>query len=304
MFTYQMTMTGGMHRFSSIPCQDYIVIEKAHGIIAACLCDGAGSYDLAGQGAFGMARMISKYIAGDFNQLFMADDDRVRRSILRQIRSTLCRLSNWHDVPEDEFGSTLLAVATDGKYYLAVMLGDGMIISRNANTGCLRPVAMPDRQGSLNATCLTTSSPEEIMSRLRIVRGEVCSEDAFCLTSDGAERALYNSDGAVAPIVSTLMHAVVDTPEMVDDLYRNLVEQKIRPMDDFSTAILVAREPSLACLTGGRTDPTSRRIGRSMQCYLKARSRGFSRRKAASEAGWHPRESKRRIQRLQALGLD
>lgn len=164
-----------------IPAQDrgYIVNEN-NGIISMALCDGAGSQNMSGEGAGEVSKLIAEMINNNWEQYKKAFPSEVRKEIYIAIKLKLKELSQLYNCNQDDFGSTVVALATDGEICIGIHLGDGAIISKDKDT--IKILSYPVNGVVKEATYLTTS--RYAYDNIRFYRFER-SDSQYMLITDG-----------------------------------------------------------------------------------------------------------------------
>jgi len=307
MFRFGMTHPGRVHAFEGTACQDAVASRMERGIGAIALCDGAGSLAHAAEGGRAMADSISRKLIERFGEYLRMQARDIAEEVAGCIRETVDGLAARHSAERDGFGSTLLAVcceAASGRY-VALHLGDGVIAARSED-GSVRTLSFPDSGREAHSTYLTTSSDAQIRSHLRVIKGD-SRDRAFFMTSDGAERILYAEGGRIlSPAIGDLCAELTLHPARLKGELEECVRFQLKPMDDFSVAILVNMEPSASLFArdAGHGNLRARRVARGYLRYVRGREMGMGRTQAARYAGWRKKHAKRRIAKARALCLD
>ena len=239
-----LLLKGLIHKAEGAPCQDAVAAFRHKRNVALALADGAGSYQYAEVGAKRISRAASRYMARNLDYFLRSSNETVVASILWLIRFELHKLhAEFPETDEYAFASTLLIVGSDGRRYVSFHLGDGAIMQQKGNGIVQMLSAMIPGQD--RGTYLTTSPDEDIMANAMVHRGKA---NAFLLTSDGAERRLYNETEISDSCSVILDNFRCGYGRQYGRYLSDQIKHDLKPTDDFSLGILIADAPSAAVL--------------------------------------------------------
>lgn len=302
MIHYTMALQGRVNRFSDTPCQDAVAKKCRKGITALSLCDGAGSLKCSDIGAKRMAEAFATWACGHFYSLLSKSDTEVIDSAVRLIKDTLYSLAEEYSISPNAFGSTLLVAACDnfGRYFI-LHLGDG-IIAAMSHSGKVFTVSTPE--GIANATYLTCSREELLRKHIRVYRPHNIA--GLFATSDGAQKLLYMEEESkiiVSPEIGNLLLKLRNDRNGFSVGFPAFVDKTVRPLDDFSVAMLTGNINNAACDMGYHRGDSlhKRRIVRSYARYVDALHSGASKAEACKKAGWRKKHWTNRMRIADAM---
>lgn len=292
---------GGIHAFEGVPCQDNVCGVRRGNIQATVLCDGAGSLKGAREAAAVFSKALCEWVVNQYDVLLRLPEAELRQIVAGRIETILTQLSAEDEENRDSFGCTVLLCAANMKTgkALILQLGDGLIVEKSRGKEAValtRPV-----QGSEHrSTYLTTSSRQAILSQLQVFHRS--GNASYFLMSDGAEGALYymNRNTAVLNnVFGDMLDECLLRPSSFQDEMEQLLQNHIRPTDDFSLSILCQDAPDPDAFAAPR-----KRLAKKYARYLAARRQGRSVASAAHLAGWRRRDVKKRRGWLQRQNID
>ena len=293
MYMYAANVAGFVHRDKGRESQDSVARSFRKGVSALALCDGAGSYLFAGEGAREMSRRAARQMARGFRRYAKMPEEQLRGEMAELIAATLFRLRRKYGCEEVEnaFASTLICVGCDAKTgeYLAVHLGDGLFLAEDGEGVKCTPTGRYGTGDRARATVLTTAPAGMLMREMRIQRGRA---ERLVMASDGGENRLYRREwnhNAPTPALGVLLDRLEEAPSSQrSQTLTEVLQYAFRPMDDLSVGILSRR-------------PAGEDLERpEFLRYALAREAGLSRNAAARRAGWGRRNRNRKI--AQAAG--
>ncbi|MDY0749107.1 PP2C family serine/threonine-protein phosphatase [Paucibacter sp. R3-3] len=246
LFTYKVAgacATGRSHIAAQIPCQDAVGFVRKRDMAAVAVADGAGSRAQSQFGAEAVVRAALRMLTGDFDELYelcARDPEAARAFIHEKLMRALKRQANRLECGLDALASTLLCVAHKGDSYVAVHLGDGVIV-RVENDGVAHILSHPDNGEYANTTYFVTDSTAQ--SKIRLYHGtEPPRLAGFALMSDGCAESLYDKRaGTPGAAVSKLLGWTRDKRRSViasilaDNMAQNFTK---RSADDCALALL------------------------------------------------------------------
>lgn len=163
-----------------IPNQDKGCIIRKGNVISLALCDGAGSLALSSAGAREISKLIAEMICNNWEHYRTVLSNEIRKEIYLGVCEKLKELSHKYNCGKEEFGSTILALATDGKECIGIHLGDGAIFSYN--NAEIKILSYPVNGVTTNQTYLTTS--KYAFNNIRFYRFKR-TEKKYMLITDG-----------------------------------------------------------------------------------------------------------------------
>ncbi len=293
MYMYAANVAGFVHRDKGLESQDNVERCFRRGVSALALCDGAGSYPFAAEGAREMSRQAARQMARGFRRYAKMPEEQLRGEMVELIDLTLSRLRRKYGCEEVEnaFASTLICVGCDAKTgeYLAVHLGDGLFLAEKGERVICTATGRYGTGDRARATVLTTAPAGMLLREMQIRRGRA---DRVVAASDGGENRLFRREGrfnAPTPALGVLLNRLEEAPSRQrSQTLTEVLQYAFRPMDDLSVGILSRR-------------PAGEALERpEFVRYALAREAGLGRNAAARRAGWGRRNRKRKI--AQAAG--
>lgn len=297
MLIHTDNMRGLLHELRGEPIQDAVCVLRGKEAAVAVLCDGAGSYTAADEGARVMAAAMAHFLQKSMDKLIHLPEQVVRCLFAERIDQVMRRQIQLH--PERfaadpcAMASTVLCVGyrpASGEY-ISVQLGDGAIVAQDGS-GDLSRVFDPPDFGREFVTALTCMDKPELLQYIQVKKGTAKS---LMLLSDGAQGLFYSLDGSVTDYA----HAFVSDFQRAAG--KAFVEQKHRfleeyaPGDDFSVCVLAGGAPTELRTADfdyrargdlHRRRLRDRRIRRQFCRYSDALDSGFPRKTAIRRAGW------------------
>lgn len=230
---------GLAHIYDHHMLEDFSHTSIHDSVGSAVICDGASCCSKAAPIANALSKTIAHWLVKHFEEAVQSSPEALRRRICRLIRKEQYRLQSVLRCSIEDLGCTLVAAAIESGSgrYVAIQLGDGIIIGRD-QSGALLRVTQPDQGQEDRATYLTCCDNETVFSHLQIVTGT--SMAGLLCTSDGLEGLLY---AANAPAVSTDCAKILQCPSepwIVSTLLNNIEASDYVPLDDYSIAVVMA----------------------------------------------------------------
>lgn len=292
---------GGIHAFENIPCQDNIYGMRRGDIQVSVLCDGAGSLKGAREAAATFSKALCEWAAEYFDVLSCLPEMELRNNVANQIEITLTELSEKHSENRNSFGCTILLCATNTRIgkSLILQLGDGLIVEKREGEETMA-LTTPVQGDQHRSTYLTTSSKQAILSKLQVYHRKGIA--SYFLMSDGAEGALYNVMGnevMLTDVFEDMLSECLLRPSSFLNEMNHLLQDHIRPTDDFSLSILCQDAPGPDAFA-----VPCKRVARKYAQYLTARRQGKSIAAAARLTGWHRRDITKRRAWLRQHNID
>lgn len=200
-------MTGASHLRANRPCQDALHCEERQGAWVLALADGHGTCPRGGEGAWAAVRVASDWLL-DFHAS-LAPAVRARLSLLRDLTGEPFRrrlVQEWErrvrqEDPREgleaeavlrEHGTTVLCVLVAAEFLLFLQLGDGDILSVDAEGRVSRvleagPPLVGDETSSL-------CSPQAWQLMRVAIQPPPDGERLLLVATDGYSKS-YESDG-------------------------------------------------------------------------------------------------------------
>ena len=218
-------------------------------VVAACVCDGAGSVTFGYVGASVVSSTLTKWLVRHFPFAHSASAHDVKARLMPELISKLGRVASGKNTALRSFATTIVAVAVaeDGSG-MSIHLGDGGIIGRFGSK--LRAVSVPMKGEFANETYFV--SDRDAADRIRILRwgpsgvcdgeSELETANGYLLFSDGLETSLlHRTTQEVAPAASTMLSWLDKYPEVevAASVERNLNDVfRLRTMDDCTLVLM------------------------------------------------------------------
>lgn len=194
------SVIGAGHIIQGLPCQDASAYRPLNAECAiAVVCDGAGSCAHADLGAAQtVAFALTHFEALMQQQRFFArlptpkDWQRLAKQTLLRVRTDLKAYSEQHGIAFNSLSCTLMVVLVCPKGLLVTHIGDGRAGYCTA-AGEWHPMLMPFKGEEANQTVFITATQLDAKGINTYIESRVIAEPvkAFCLLSDGCERACY-----------------------------------------------------------------------------------------------------------------
>jgi hypothetical protein len=198
---------GVSHIKTDVRCQDAVTcLAPIPGSLVAVVCDGAGSAAFGGEGASLTCRIIARKAADHLRANGELPDDQMLWSWTDEVREKLSSASANRAVGRKTFAATLVAAIVTPTSYVALHIGDGAIVGRNAVTGKWQTVSWPQHGDYASTTYFMTDEPE---IRMRITRQDR-DFDALAIFSDGIERLAlsFSKNEPHGPFFDNMFRAV------------------------------------------------------------------------------------------------
>ena len=170
--------------------QDAYAYGKNEKFCCLCLADGAGSKKYSSLGSKYLVMDVRNFFMNNATMLFEENSDQIRSQAMHCIRESLKKTSREQNVNYSELSSTLLCFLTDGKNYITIHLGDGVILAER--DGCLNVLSFPMNGESKFSTSLTTMMTAE--HHLRVCKGTCEKISIVWLMTDGAMYEVFQEN--------------------------------------------------------------------------------------------------------------
>ena len=223
---------GEQHIFLGTECQDYAMTAREDDVLCALLADGAGSVEHSEIAA----RAAVEALCADFMkqpEVWLSMED----SLLKQHIISLSTEAADNAQPGMKPDCTLLMYGQSGQRSILIHTGDGAAI------GCGdRAVLLSSPENGAEAHLTYFLSGPDTPSHIRIMHDPDESLDTIILTSDGAERMLYDQINGVPANAPMIMAEWIRTSdeETVTEKLQETMETLFRrhSSDDLSIAII------------------------------------------------------------------
>lgn len=241
----QCAVQGRGHIKTNTPCQDKtkFLYENQTSVIA--LADGAGSAAMSHFGAEFVTNKICELLTQKFDIYFNEDDGvAIKRVIVGKLTEELKKLAQSLTCEIEDLASTLLVVAVKNGKYIIFHIGDGVI--GYVKNDELKIASQPENGEFVNTTVFVTS--KDVLSSMKIMKGQLNGITGFALMSDGTESCLYNKrEKSLAPALKK----VIDLSKImkinclqkeIERSFENVIRYSTN--DDCSLIILVEEDYS------------------------------------------------------------
>ena len=246
---------GRSHQWNTGRCEDHWSKRRRNcggiygEVVAACVCDGAGSVPFGHVGASVVSSTLTKWLVRNFPFAHSGSTDDIKAKLMPYLISKLSRVAKGKKTSLRNFATTIVAVAVaENGSGMVIHLGDGGIIGRFGSD--LRPICVPMKGEFANETYFV--SDRDAADRIRILRwgpGDGCDGESegetangYLLFSDGLETSLlHRTTLEVAPAASTMLSWLDKYPEVEvgASVERNLNEVfRLRTMDDCTLVLM------------------------------------------------------------------
>ena len=219
---------GGFHQRSGQENQDHVTAARKGNVVAAVVCDGAGSFRHGAVAAKIAAKVTAEFLTEDFPALFAMDGTAVRRLLTRKLVLTLESYGKRNALDSRELATTLVAAAMDDDgRCICLHLGDGMILMRSRKKSVPQMICAPENGLSGEGSTYLTMNCD-LFSHLRLARWKDRELESLCLMTDGASRCLARRQDGIWQFR--------DFPWEKRELTEYL--NSMEPEDDYSFALL------------------------------------------------------------------
>jgi serine/threonine protein phosphatase PrpC len=230
-------------------------------VVAACVCDGAGSASRGWLGASLVSKLVSSWLVENFVTVLKLSKNDASHEIVAVAKRHLRRLASKSRVQFREFACTTVAVAVaqDGRW-ISVHLGDGGIVGQFDNG--LKAVCVPKKGEFANETFFITDddAATNIDIQFSSQSNGATSPCGFALFTDGVEASLVNRRSKqVAPALATILGWLQENPEeeVSKAIEKNLTDMFRRKTGDDCTLALLVKTRRNDVLELDATKPTA-----------------------------------------------
>lgn len=224
-YNLQWVEAGISHRRRDEPCQDVVHSYSKGDCYGYALSDGAGSCLYAREAAEECCRIALRWLVGNFSYLKNRPLNQLKRELFYRLYKRLHKKARRYKSELKEWGCTLLLVVHDESDYVAVHIGDGLIV-QSSDLGVLRAISLPENGTQSNVTYFLTS--KDAFKHLRFYRGRVLGIEHFILMSDGMSDALWvEGTDSFAPALYIFLDWItsdLDRQEVWRDIQYSIVE--------------------------------------------------------------------------------
>lgn len=250
--TITFALQGTSHIDSNKPCQDKVLVKEENDVHFFGLADGASSAKKSALGAKEILKRISDFVVKCFDELYESSPREIIAEESTVIRKTLKSLSERNRRGQDDFGSTLLWIATKGDKLIISHLGDGSISLHTSKGWVIQ--SQPENGEFANETYLTTYS--NLAPHIRVQKGTAKTlgeVDGILLASDGGtlgfagnklgDRNLSYTSAVIDKIYLMLQEQSEEVcSSEIEKYYKNYVMQRITK-DDCSIVLSIVDKP-------------------------------------------------------------
>lgn len=161
-----------------------VVLAADKRTLIAIACDGAGSASMGGEGAAIAARVFSNCAKAALGPKGTHPADDVIWEWIDLARDRIAAVAARRDLTLRDFATTVVMAISDGLSTLALHIGDGAAIARDANSGEWQTLCWPEHGEYASTTFFLT---DDGVPRARIVRHK-SPVDRLAVFTDGIER--------------------------------------------------------------------------------------------------------------------
>lgn len=194
------SVLGNGHKTQGLPCQDACAYQStSENSAVAVVCDGAGSCENAAQGAkktveFALSHFVALMRKHNFFTRLPSQKNwqRLAQRILLRVREDLKKYGEQQEIDFNSLSCTLIVVLACPNGLLVTHIGDGRAGYCNAHGEWLAMLT-PFKGEETNQTVFMTSAQLATENNAAYMESRVINEavNAFCVLSDGCERASY-----------------------------------------------------------------------------------------------------------------
>lgn len=232
------SVRGRAHVDMDIPCQDAFAVRCEEDVIAAVVCDGAGSASMSHFGAAAVSDAIVEYLC------YGSEGEHTAAKILDIANTAIAEAVDEHGGEPKDFACTVQGVRISGNTVVSLHLGDGLIASGVA--GETQAVQHPQRGEYANSTFLVPS-PDAVNRIVVQERRLPHITRSFVLMTDGLLPVLYRKLSGEVSQVAEQMAAWLDSGdgEQVAARLEAIIKEKfVERTSDDCTIVLMRREES------------------------------------------------------------
>ncbi len=223
------SVVGRSHEREGLCCQDAWAKHRSDNcagtVLAACVCDGAGSAKSAQTGAELVSTFLARWLAENFDKVLAEHADALFEAF-SAIREAMGQRAGQENGALGDYACTVVAVAVrDDGQWVAWHLGDGGIIAQFSET--IRVLSAPKKGEFANVTHFITD--DDAYAQVGCYNSKLCNEAesplGFVLFTDGVEMSLFvRKTGEVAPAVAKILgwHELADEEQVSAAIRENL----------------------------------------------------------------------------------
>ena len=238
---------GTAHRKAGLPCQDvYMVLLLPGGSLLVAVADGAGTAELADQGARCAVEQLMHNLSSALEENPPEDESGWTGLVFQAYQNTqneLFRLADELDRPVRDFATTLTCAMVVDPWFVVGQLGDGAVVAQEPG-GELFSVTQAQRGEYANETFFLTQ--DEGLHRLEIYALNQ-RVNALAVMSDGLTRLAlkmpsYEPHPPFFQPFFSFIHAMQDTIQAEQRLADFLASERVcARTDDDKTLVLAVR---------------------------------------------------------------
>lgn len=234
---------GKSHIYDDTPCQDKVFAINYNDTCIISLADGAGSAKYSHLGAEAITKFICQNMDSSFEHFFNEENGlAIKHLLIHNIQQLLQSVAENNNCTINDLASTLLTVAIKNDDFIIIHIGDGVIGYLSNDE--LKVASKPNNGEFANTTVFTTS--KDIISSMKLIKGNLNNITGFVLMSDGTETSLYHKkENRLAPAIKNIMKYMNLLPlEKVQEQLNQSMENIIRnnTNDDCSIILMVKKQ--------------------------------------------------------------
>ena len=263
------SITGRSHEREGLDCQDawsvHFTDRDRSCILAACVCDGAGSAKNGQAGAKLASTMLARWLGDNFEKALSEEGEAdALLEAFGAVREAMERQAAQGEGSLRQYACTVVVVAVGvAGQWLAWHLGDGGIIVQFPDS--IRVLSRPKKGEFANVTQFITDA--DVHTQVECYNSRTYEPTlrpiGFALFTDGIEGSLFNKKtGEVAPAINAMLrwHETADQAQVSGAIRENLQEVFRKMTDDDCTLVLLRRLSR---------DPSERPTVREVQVLLE-----------------------------------
>ena len=183
-------MTGTSHLEENMPCQDFVRMRPTDEFMCVVMTDGAGSAKYSAESARLVAEETRNILLSRSTSLFDFNDEEIKNFIYDSLSVKLQHKASELSTSLYELACTLLFFVSDGKRFISLNIGDGIIGSINKE-GVGATILEQERGKYANMSYFLTSSKSE--EHIRVKQGSLVPDNVYFLMTDGAASCLFDT---------------------------------------------------------------------------------------------------------------
>jgi hypothetical protein len=234
---YAASAIGKGHIDHNIPCQDAHAFTSKNGLLAAAVCDGAGSASSSDLGAKECAATICNFLIEHLDGRPLECDQALFEQGLIGARNRLEVIAAEHSLHTRDLACTLVGAILNEQGGYLFHIGDGMAVVELEDDTFI--TSLPENGEYSNETYFVTGSDWQAHLRVQAFSG---TPRCLVLMSDGAMSFAAKGGKLFAPFIDPVKAYLVTVPETEGsaELHDTLADERTWKITSDDKTILVA----------------------------------------------------------------